>query len=155
MLKKCMKKILVNPLIALTLLITHNSEHFEKRWRWWLILLVGFDTVSFLLYVLQYSLFCSSYFQGKPICAVRAFTMGNYPRQPAVVVYLFVKSVNLSLLRWNLNLTSLKTSVLLRCLIRSQLLKYSGVDPEILKRGGALCGPPWLADKENIRFQMV
>ena len=31
----------------------------------------------------------------------------------------------------------------------------SGADPEILKRDGALCWPPWLADKENFRFQMV
>ena len=32
---------------------------------------------------------------------------------------------------------------------------YSGVDPEILKMGGALCWPPWLADEENFRLQMV
>ena len=31
----------------------------------------------------------------------------------------------------------------------------SGMDPEILKRGGTLCRPPWLVDKENFRFQMV
>ena len=31
----------------------------------------------------------------------------------------------------------------------------SGADPEILKRGGALCQPPWLVEKENFRFQMV
>ena len=28
----------------------------------------------------------------------------------------------------------------------------SGADPEILKRGGALCQPPWLAVEENFRF---
>ena len=28
-------------------------------------------------------------------------------------------------------------------------------DPEILKKGGALCRPPWLADEENFRFQIV
>ena len=31
----------------------------------------------------------------------------------------------------------------------------AGADPEILKRGGALCWPPWLADEEKFRFQMV
>ena len=31
----------------------------------------------------------------------------------------------------------------------------AGADPEILKRGGALCRPPWLADEESFRFQMV
>ena len=30
-----------------------------------------------------------------------------------------------------------------------------GAGPEILKRSGALCRPPWLADEENFRFQMV
>ena len=54
--------------------------------------------------------------------AVSAFTTGNYPCQP-VVVYLFEKSVNL-LFTLDLKLTSLKTSVLIKCLIRSQLLKY-------------------------------
>ena len=34
------------------------------------------------------------------------------------------------------------------------IAKYRA-DTEILKRGGALCGPPWLADEENFRFQMV
>ena len=29
------------------------------------------------------------------------------------------------------------------------------MDPEILKRGGALCRPPGLADRENSRFQFV
>ena len=29
-----------------------------------------------------------------------------------------------------------------------------GVDSEILKRGDALCRPPWLADEENFRFQL-
>ena len=29
-----------------------------------------------------------------------------------------------------------------------------GVNPEILKAGGALCLPPWLVEKENFRFQM-
>ena len=28
-------------------------------------------------------------------------------------------------------------------------------DPGILKSGGALCQPPWLADEENVRFQIV
>ena len=32
---------------------------------------------------------------------------------------------------------------------------YSEVDPEILKRGGGLCRPPWLYDEENFRIQMV
>ena len=54
--------------------------------------------------------------------AVSAFTTGNYPCQP-VVVYLFEKSVNL-LFTLDLKLTSLKTSVLIKYLIRSQLLKY-------------------------------
>ena len=31
----------------------------------------------------------------------------------------------------------------------------TGVDPEILKRRGALYQPPCLADEENFRFQMV
>ena len=31
----------------------------------------------------------------------------------------------------------------------------AGADPEILKRGGTLCWPPWLAAEENFRFQMV
>ena len=30
-----------------------------------------------------------------------------------------------------------------------------GADPEILKRGGALCQPPWLAGEEKFRFQMA
>ena len=30
-----------------------------------------------------------------------------------------------------------------------------GADPEILKKGGSLSRPPWLADKGNFRFQMV
>ena len=30
----------------------------------------------------------------------------------------------------------------------------SGADAEILKRGGALCRPPWLASKKKFRFQM-
>ena len=34
-------------------------------------------------------------------------------------------------------------------------LVLTGADPEILKKGGALCRPPWLADEENFRFQMV
>ena len=37
---------------------------------------------------------CSSYFQGKPISGVSAFTMRNYP----VPVHLFMKAVNLSFL---------------------------------------------------------
>ena len=32
---------------------------------------------------------------------------------------------------------------------------YTGADPEILERGGALCRSPWLAGKENCRFQMA
>ena len=32
---------------------------------------------------------------------------------------------------------------------------HAGADPEILKSGGALYRPPWFADEENIRFQMV
>ena len=32
---------------------------------------------------------------------------------------------------------------------------YPGVDPEILNREDALCQPPWLANEENFRFQMV
>ena len=35
------------------------------------------------------------------------------------------------------------------------LTTLTEADPEILKRGGALCRPPWLADEENFRFQMV
>ena len=35
------------------------------------------------------------------------------------------------------------------------LSNNSGADPEILKRGSALCRPPWLDDEENFRFQMV
>ena len=31
----------------------------------------------------------------------------------------------------------------------------AGADPEILKREGALCRSPWLAGKENFRFQIV
>ena len=31
----------------------------------------------------------------------------------------------------------------------------AGTDPEILKRGDALCRPPWLGDEENFRVQMV
>ena len=31
----------------------------------------------------------------------------------------------------------------------------TGTDPEILKRSGALCRLPCLADEENFRFQMV
>ena len=30
-----------------------------------------------------------------------------------------------------------------------------GADPEILKRGGALCRPAWLAGEKKFRFQMV
>ena len=32
---------------------------------------------------------------------------------------------------------------------------HAWADPEILKSGGALYRPPWFADEENIRFQMV
>ena len=34
-------------------------------------------------------------------------------------------------------------------------LQSPGADPEIFKRGGALCRPLWLAGEENFRFQMV
>ena len=37
----------------------------------------------------------------------------------------------------------------------AELMTSSGADPEILKRGDALCRPPRLADEENVRFQMV
>ena len=30
-----------------------------------------------------------------------------------------------------------------------------GADPEILKRGGALCWPPELAGENNFKFQMA
>ena len=30
-----------------------------------------------------------------------------------------------------------------------------GADSEILKKGGPLCPPPWLADEENFTIQMV
>ena len=30
-----------------------------------------------------------------------------------------------------------------------------GADPEILKRGDAQSRPPWLANKESFKFQMV
>ena len=48
------------------------------------------------------------------MATVIAFTMGNYPHQPAATS-LFLNSVDLFFL-WKLNMTSLKTSVLLRCL---------------------------------------
>ena len=35
------------------------------------------------------------------------------------------------------------------------LLYNTGADQEILKMGGALCRPPWLAGDENYKFQMV
>ena len=38
---------------------------------------------------------------------------------------------------------------------RSHRHDITGADPEDLKRHGALCQPPWLADEENFRFQMV
>ena len=37
----------------------------------------------------------------------------------------------------------------------NKCLNKLGADPEILKRGGALCWPPWLAGEKNYRFQMV
>ena len=37
----------------------------------------------------------------------------------------------------------------------SSTTSMAGADPEILKRGGALCRSPWLANEENFRFQMV
>ena len=40
-------------------------------------------------------------------------------------------------------------------LILKNICELTGADPEILKRGGALCRPPWLADEDNFRFQMV
>ena len=33
--------------------------------------------------------------------------------------------------------------------------QWAEADAEILKRIGALCRSPWLADEENITFQMV
>ena len=36
----------------------------------------------------------------------------------------------------------------------SESINISGADPDIFKRGGALCPPPWLAREENVRFQM-
>ena len=34
-----------------------------------------------------------------------------------------------------------------------KIARISGADPEILKRGGALCRPPWLADEQNLDFR--
>ena len=34
-------------------------------------------------------------------------------------------------------------------------MDISGVHPEILKRSGALCRSPWLADEGKFRFQIV
>ena len=41
--------------------------------------------------------------------------------------------------------------------IQNTTLTYikPGADLEILKRGGALCRPPWIAAEGNLRFQMV
>ena len=41
------------------------------------------------------------------------------------------------------------------CLIILQKGSTSGAEPGFLKRGGALCRPPWLAGEKNFRFQMV
>ena len=41
-------------------------------------------------------------------------------------------------------------------LLNEKLVKkesVTGAAPEILKRGGALCRPPWLADEENLDFR--
>lgn len=78
---------------------------------------------SVFLYFLHCFVLFFPYFQSKLMEAVSAFMSGNYLCQPAVA-YLLAKSVNL-FLYWNLNVTSLKMSVLLRCLICWQLLKYS------------------------------
>ena len=32
---------------------------------------------------------------------------------------------------------------------------FAGADEEILKKGGAKCRPPWLANEESFSFQMV
>ena len=39
--------------------------------------------------------------------------------------------------------------------MKLQTTVIPGTDPEILKKGGAPCRPPWLADVENFRFKMV
>ena len=39
-----------------------------------------------------------------------------------------------------------------KCCSVINIQDISGADPEILKRGGALCQPPWLAVEENFRF---
>ena len=39
--------------------------------------------------------------------------------------------------------------------MKLQTIVIPGTDPEILKKGGAPCRPPWLADVENFRFKMV
>ena len=36
-----------------------------------------------------------------------------------------------------------------------ELCHFVGTDPEILKRRGTLCRPPYLTKDENFRFQMV
>ena len=35
------------------------------------------------------------------------------------------------------------------------IFEEAGADPDILKRGGALCWSPWLAEEKKTRFQMV
>ena len=47
------------------------------------------------------------------------------------------------------------TTIFKNCFNERKFSTNSGADPEILKRGGALCRPLRLADEENFRFQMV
>ena len=74
---------------------------------------------------IHYFVLCSPYFQEKQMGSVRAFTVRNYPPQPAVV-YLFVKSVDLSLMLEFQSDVKFKISVLLRCLFHEQLEKEYG-----------------------------
>ena len=39
--------------------------------------------------------------------------------------------------------------------LRKGGIDIPGTDPEIFKKEGALCRPPFLVDEENSRFQMV
>ena len=43
----------------------------------------------------------------------------------------------------------------IRKALNGENIGCAGADPEILKMGGSLCRPPWLANKEYFRFQMV
>ena len=55
--------------------------------------------------------------------------------------------------KWNFQgCSTRKTHVEFTCRLDN---RSSGADPEILKREGPVCRPPWLADKENCRFQIV